>query len=810
MAFQFKARVLLELGAELISSDPVAIYELVKNSLDASATAVELDIKVGMQPSVFQQLKSLLESYQDAERSGSGSDFDASKFNRIVRDSLEDDAAQWSRDQLGKYYGNPLTLAEAIENLNEAFMRINRISVRDDGHGMTADSLRKNYLTVGTPGRLLEKRRLLESEMAGKSRFQYKRENQKLPLGEKGIGRLSAMRLGHRVRVQTKQSGEKEWNTLVLDWRPAFLDPNLDASDPVLDFKVDSRPCEHAHVAKFGTLVSIKAIQSDWSRSKVIRMVNDDLAKLADPFASLKANKFLKVRFQDELIPIPILDREPFNYCDAVVESQYTYDENNEPTLSVSVDYKTQSKQKTSHFTGEHLRSCVREEPLKKGKKKGGSLGLLVDADIVAQALKHLGPWTMKFYWYNRGRTMREKHELYQETLRPFLNQWAGGFLVYRDGYRVYPYGERSDDWLDLDRHALSGKAFKLNRSQIVGYVRLSSVANPMLLDQTNREGFRDSLDKEALKRLLRYAIIGYCRPFLEEVEKAALDPLDEVVAQVENRIATSKEVAISELRNIQQRLPVEKDNIAKVMHHLEEVNDAWERAKLRILNFEQEIESYIHLAGVGLMLEFIAHELSRITQDTLKAVVTGRLSQDVVQAQLKTLERRVRILDELSIPGRQIRQMENIQELVSILADFHQAKSERHEIAIKIIRENAKDSWEERLEKGQFLQILDNLLSNSFYWLINRLDKSVGGVIHVEIDKKKREVRVTDNGPGIPEKLADSVFGQFFTTKPPRDGRGLGLYIAKRLAEENNATLKLAKPDAKGMHHTFILAFGK
>jgi C4-dicarboxylate-specific signal transduction histidine kinase len=71
------------------------------------------------------------------------------------------------------------------------------------------------------------------------------------------------------------------------------------------------------------------------------------------------------------------------------------------------------------------------------------------------------------------------------------------------------------------------------------------------------------------------------------------------------------------------------------------------------------------------------------------------------------------------------------------------------------------------------------------------------------------REIRVTDNGPGIPPERAEQVFEQFFTTKPPQAGRGLGLYIAKRLAQENNATLSLAPVEKDGMHRTFVLKFG-
>ena len=108
---------------------------------------------------------------------------------------------------------------------------------------------------------------------------------------------------------------------------------------------------------------------------------------------------------------------------------------------------------------------------------------------------------------------------------------------MFRDGYRVYPYGERSNDWLDLDRKALAASAYKLNRAQMVGFLEISAVGNPSLQDQTNREGFRDSYDKEALIRLLRYVILGVCRPFLEDVDKEIAPSTKQVVADVESRI---------------------------------------------------------------------------------------------------------------------------------------------------------------------------------------------------------------------------------------------------------------------------------
>ncbi|MEJ2712582.1 MAG: HAMP domain-containing sensor histidine kinase [Acidihalobacter sp.] len=540
--------------------------------------------------------------------------------------------------------------------------------------------------------------------------------------------------------------------------------------------------------------------------AKIQNIATNDLAKLADPYISLRANRFLKVLYQGKSVRVPSLDREPLESSDAVVEALFRYDEKCEPELTINVNYRKLGREKTEKLRGDHLRSCIREEPRAKKLKQPQ---LLPEEELLGRALNHLGPWELKFYWFNRGRLQREERELWDTSIKGFINQWGGGFLVYRDGYRVYPYGARSDDWLDLDRKALASGAFKLNRAQIVGYLRLSSIANPMLHDQTNREGFRDSPDKEALRRLLRYIVIGTTKQFLEEVERKVAPPIEQVTEEVQERITTSKDKAVASLRSIQMRVPSEQSNITAVLHHLEEVSEAWERAKLRISHLDREMDRYIHLAGVGLMLEFIAHELSRVTQDTLKAVASGNMPPEAVEAQLKTLEKRVRILDELSIPGRQIRRQENIRDLVEMLVNFHSAKADRHNIQIEIDPPSDKRRWEERLEKGQFLQILDNLLSNSFYWLINRIDTSQKALIRIELDRQSRELRVTDNGPGISPDRRERVFEQFDTTKPPREGRGLGLFIARKLAEENKATLTLGDPAPDGDLRTFVLAFG-
>ncbi len=804
VGFQFKARVLLELGAELISSDAIAVYELVKNSLDAGSKEVNIQIDVSLPHSAYRQLRGLIEADVKGTSRKRDAEVSLEVFNQALRQEVENSgASEKARERFFRHYGKPQTLSSALDHLDEAYLHSNRICFKDIGCGMSADHLRDIYMTVGTPSRRTEKNKFVATALRGGSRlhYDYAQPAKGIPLGEKGIGRLAAMRLGHYIKVTTKTAKEDHWNVLHLDWRKALGDEDLDPSD--LNFDLEALPAEGDEAMASGTSIEVFALQGDWSSTKVGNIARYELAKLADPFADFAANKFIQVRFQGTSVRVPILDREPLGAADAICEARLLYDEQDQPNLRLSVDYKRLGSQSADVLKGDHLWACVREEPTRKAKN-----ALLVDADIVGAALRRLGPWEMKLYWFNRGRIIRSQPTLWESSVKDFLQSWGGGFLVYRDGFRVYPYGERSDDWLDLDRKALSASSFKLNRAQMVGYLRISAIANPTLEDQTNREGFRDSYEKEALRRLLRWVVLAYCRPFLEEVERKKQPPIDEVVTEVEKRIATSKDSAISSLKAMSSRVPSEASSIRKVMAHLEDVSEAWERAKLRIESFEEEIERFIHLAGVGLMLEFIAHELSRITQDTLKAVSASRFSPQVVEAQLKTLDKRVRILDELSVPGRQRRKEENLGDVVKMLVEFHADKAKRDEINVRVIHEG-KGSFREVVEKGQTLQILDNLLSNSFYWLRNRLDTREPAEVTIVLDGARRQIRFTDNGPGIPPERAEQVFEQFFTTKPPQSGRGLGLYIAKRLAEENNATLILAPVEQDGMHRTFVLTYG-
>jgi len=792
MGLTFKARVLLELGAELISSDGMALYELIKNGLDAGSEEIGIEIQVVMQPSMR---RALLRKWKDTRVAWS-----TDKFLAEVKAGIDDSAPKIAKDSFMEALqrGSRVT---AISALEAACAELNFIKVVDSGSGMDDDELDECYLTVGTTNRLQEKIHLLKKDSA--------EDDENIPLGEKGIGRLAAMRLGHFIQVVSAVELKPCEFVLDLDWRPVYANPMLDLSDKSLQFK----PVVGGKKSRTnGTTIIIRDLQSDWDLDKLRELSRFDLGKLGDPFKSAVANQFLNVQFQgNDVNLIAVFEAARLKSADAICTITFRAgsvepDEDGEAArLIVKTVYQHYKREEELALFGPHLATAVSYEP--KRKKNADKLAR---SDEVGSALKTLGDFDAKFYWFNRGRFLREEKVLWAGGLGDFVRNWSGGLLVYRDGYRVYPYGSAQDDWLDLDRKALASSAYKLNRAQIVGYLRITSKENPKLVDQTNREGFRDSPEREALRRLLRQAIIADCKSFLERVDKENKIADEETLQDLDARIVDSSVNASLNLKRLKARVPAETETIQSVLQELGEVQDAWSRAKQTLKSNKEDLDTYTHLAGVGLMVELLAHELARTTQDALDLLADKKAASDPKKLQaltsvLKTLNKRIRVIDVLSIPGRQRREVLPIAEIVTEMMDFYETKFSRHCVELNVTQ-TGSGAFTRKVERGQIIQIFDNIFNNSVFWLARRTNRNKPAKINVEIDTKAGTIAIIDNGPGISEPVGNRVFDAFYTSKGA-SGRGLGLYISKKLASENDVELELL-PAQDGVHHGFVLKF--
>ena len=788
MSFRVTARTLLQLGAELISSDAVAFFELVKNAFDAGSPRADIDVVNRLDHTLCDaQRDFIIASYK-----GSSSKEEVS-LNAMV-DSKEALIAglDYSAPHADSH-ARDIRAASSWDELLELIDEANYILIEDTGSGMSLHDLEEVYLTIGTRYRLQQ--RLEQSKSSGNSST-----NGRPILGEKGIGRLSAMRLGWCLHVETTETGEKHWNNLDVDWR-AFDSPteqfvgDIEVTPTIGDAKT--------HPEYSGTRIRITALTSDWSLER-LRNVANELSKFTNPFYP-RSRYPISLRFNNDPVPIPRFDQILFKQAHAAVQATYSL-ERGEPRFAGSVNYLLRNREKTFSYNWRDIFGFTDKTPL--------------------SVLRAIGPFSVEFYWYNRQALRAVDGIGTRRRVQELVNEWSGGLMLFRDSFRVYPYGSPDDDWLDLDRKALASAGYKVNRKQIIGQVKIGIFDNPRLVDQTNREGLRECPEKDALVKLLKHLLEVDFRAFINQVDKetkaqepVSFDELEERASNEERQMRYYIEALLNkypELRDDAQVTRPLQESVSKIRLMLDEASElasSYERGRTELLN----------LAGLGLMVEIVAHELNRATRYALQALAAPQRAETVngqsmdqfrvLEAQLKTLQKRLRILDPLSTSGRQVKERFDLVEWIDEILQSHEAQFTRHGIdyELSVQPEGSRKNMTVRMVKGMVAQIVENLLSNSVYWLKQQkvLEAAFEPKVEIVIDTGAKEIQITDNGPGVDPDREEDIFQPFVTNKPPGEGKGLGLYLSREIASYHNAALGMS--DVRSVHsdrlNTFVLS---
>jgi signal transduction histidine kinase len=797
MKFKVTARTILHLGSDLISSDGVAFYELIKNALDARSPEVRVDVVCRLPFAIYDKLLRELGERREPNERGIVAPTPGSRNWRHLRDlavEAVDVEAPEAEDLVSE-----LRAARTKREFVQALRGANRIDIDDDGDGMNIRTLESVYLTIGTGNRARER----EQQAADAEGVEDEEgsEDRHVILGEKGLGRLSAMRLGDALEVITGTEDDDHWNVLNINWNDF-----ADAADEDIS-SVDIEPEEGASKEsnRKGTLIRVTSLTSAWTYEKLEDLAKEHFSKLVDPFSRRTLPLLLK--FNGTSVEIPPFSSFILDHAHGVFTANLEFDAAEQPKLSGMMNYRLRNRRRPFEFKGLEVASLAN--------------------DTTADTLRRMGPFKLEVYWFNRRVLKRIEGIGDLAAVRRLLASWAGGVSLYRDGYRVNPYGGQKDDWLDLDRDAFSTSGFKLNRGQIVGRARITKAENKYLVDQSNREGLKDSPEKEAFVALLA-GTMEFFRGFVVQVDEelvraSRLDARD-VLERFREEDARLEEI-MPALLALLATTPEGKRLSKQVKEAIGSLRDAAAQVEDAAKAQEMERSRVMHLASVGLLIEILAHELYRATAGGLKTIANARTARDpqstgtqlrVLDAQLRTLQKRLKVLDPLSTNARQTKEDFDLADWVTDIVEGYAAQNSRTNIVFTTRIVPRGSHRQVRAVKGMFVQIIENLLSNSVYWIKqkDKYDRSVVardddepiGHVTVLVEPDAGRVTVTDDGPGIPEDRRELVFQPFFTTKRQKQGRGLGLYIAREIAAYHGASLTLGDPDDHDYIHSVIL----
>lgn len=781
MPLRLTARVITQLGAELISSDAVALFELVKNGFDAGSKTVAVAVTYAVEHSWLSEAEELLLNRFQGKR------FDGSKAAELIDEryrQLGADGRSISllrKDHATKILSD-LNRCETLDEAQLLLRSINSLEVTDTGCGMSLKEVDEYFLTVGTTHRQRQHEEHIRRGVAYPNH---------VPLaGEKGIGRFSAMRLGRRLQLETWTKGASYQTRLDIDWRWFYDNPEADPSDyslvPIKQKRTE--PTEES-----GTRLTISDLNSAWPQDKILLLAQHQLAKFVDPFSG--SSRRVRLRWNDLPVDIGALTKIYLDAAPNGMKGKVTIDSNG--AFHVDVDF---------WFTRQ------------KAPKERMDLSRRYDVDtfggLTNAQVSGIGPFSFELYHYNRRYLEAIPGVATREELRSWLNEWSGGLMLYRDNLRVLPYGNHpEDDWLELDQRALRGKGFRVNRIQVLGCVRISRVRNPDLLDQTNREGLQENDASRTLHELMRRLIADcFVAIYREKVEEtSAVDPAqlasatmeaeEEVSQALERFLAAVKAGDANSIASCRQELVAAVNQVNELAAAIEEAAVTHQLQRIEVTE----------LAAKGLAAEAMAHDVEAVLDSSItEAGIIVR--QTKLEERLRTsLQHLVAVLKSARVqiagikPGptkrRRRRSTFDLCKVIRDVADIFEPRFLRHNIAFNFSVRPRDGTLMINAVEGHVRQILENLIRNSIYWALDRRakDEKVPAEINFKCDINSATLTVRDSGPGFASEENEWVFVAFNTHRP--SGHGLGLTIARDLAQFNRIEIQVDTKELNAKH---------
>jgi signal transduction histidine kinase len=613
-----------------------------------------------------------------------------------------------------------------------------QIIVEDRGMGMDGDTVSGVWLEPGTDYRIKQKEK-------GNPTPKYGR----IPIGEKGVGRFAAHKLGNKVRLVTRSAGSQEV-VVEIDWENDFKQKRyLDE----VEIKVVERTPEHFTGRKTGTRLEITQLRDTWSRG-MIRDLARAINAISSPFGGVVGD------FKTKLV----LEGHE-DWLDGLLDVRDVLKFSLYQAKCVLKGAKLTYEYKFTPFPGMdrvEARKVVHSLPLQ-SLDKAKRLINLDDHNI--------GPVDMRLYVFDQDAKVLKLGEVNDKKgLKEFLNE-SGGVRVYRGGIRVYDYGERGNDWLGLGGRRVNVPTKRLSNNLLVGAVSLDikkSVdlnLNRGLIEKTNREGFVENGDYEAFRDAVVYAIQSI------EVERN-MDKRRIRNAYTDSKLREPVLEDITELREI-----VEKKKLTgEIGPYLDRIETDFRAIRDRLLTS----------ATAGLSLSVVIHEVEKGVAELVLAV-EGDKATNRIRALAKHLAELIEGFGALvrrSGVGK-----ERASSLISQALFNLELRLRVHKI--EVVKRPRRNDFEVKCSRRLVISTIMNLIDNSIWWLDNKWgDRAEKKKIYIEALNDldgHRAIVVADNGPGFidpPEFLVEP----FLSRKP--DGMGLGLHVASEVMKAQGGEL--------------------
>lgn len=701
--------------------------------------------------------------------------FDVSTFRLLGRELITDRITALFELVKNCYDANAQNVDIIFEQVGKLCLN-SRITIKDDGIGMSYSDLKNKWMVIGTSSK--RRKRISPPPCC------------RVVAGKKGVGRFAVDKLGGCLVLKTTCEGDAYWHCLKTDWtqysaeEDRQLNINFDNTERKLFTDIDNQYwTEEAMLHEHGTILEISSLNDSWDNAAVKRAYKE-LSKIVRPTLDIKY---------------------PFNiYLQAPEYKEYNMRQKVESFGLSKATLHYELKYRYAADTNKYYQQVLKES-------KGNLM-------IIEEEAECFGPISLSLYYYDQNAKKQFKQ----------TDSNIDGVKIYRDGIIATPFAEYNSDrnaqkdLFGIDKRRYSGFFEKMSTRDIIGWLDITDVLNPGIKDSTNRQDFVDNDEWAALKvfvidqihqieLFLKHSKDRKKKENLEKLENANSDI--NVIKEKINKIRTNAYFATSEVEG----------ELTDITNRLNSLKDTVIISSCNIKDLEEEKKQQENLMFSLVSLQTYAGLVSHIVRTSLGQI---ERSAEFVAKWVPLQEKKDKIVKHAS---KIFREMKSLSTAMNFMLSYAKDDSTFSTFSIKdamdeifnkryvyVFEENdimASFSINEDVEllynQKAFQDMFGNLIDNSIKALRNVKNKEIKcTVLH---EQTQMIIIFSDNGEGVPHRLKERIFDLFFTTTADYGGAGLGLYIVKTRLEAIRGSISLIDSElGSGATFRIVIPFNK
>ncbi|MGY6000055.1 ATP-binding protein [Stenotrophomonas maltophilia] len=644
-----------------------------------------------------------------------------------------------------------------------------QIEIIDDGNGMSRQDIRDGWMRLSTDSKV---------DINHSPRFG------RLRAGRKGIGRFAVERLGERLILTTGQEGHDKGYKITFHWDEMFT------RGQELSFVTHQVEEYSKSPQEKGTRLRIQGLRDSWSTASI---------KMA-----------WKMLFQLQS-PVVMSDTDRPGVAAADPGFQVFIDSQDAKGAKVALSLEAEFEK----LAIAHIQSDLSAD---------GTVVLTIDSPrlnhhetetLSFPELAGLGPVRLESHYLIFDKKTMPGADVKSATQ---LARELGGIKLYRNGFRVSPYGEEGDDWLSLaSESARRVLLVPANNHNFVGQVHITSKANPGLEETASREGLLEGPAYSQLVEFVHESLWWTAKRIGSVRERKVFAGQKDHGLKREGSLHSRVSEIASRLRHAQSQVESEAaiDEILSVAIEYEQ-QIAGERAES--LKYEAMLRV---LASLGLSIAVFSHEVSASTA-TLEAATEGLAS--LISGAGEPLESQAKLeISQVMVGSGRIAELGGYLGSLTTQSESRKLRT----LVVNTVCETFSSQFKSYasgrgieltvapmsptlrtcpMHRSEFDSILFNFFSNSMKAIKRAKPSDPKMLLSATEDRRFIVLRFQDTGDGIKDMHRDRIFDAFFTTSTDEEdgsGTGLGLRIVSDIAQSYGGSVQLAEPDAG-----FVTAF--